>query len=364
MNKPSINILYIEDDEDHAILFMEMLSSIDQFPHSVTHVESLTAGINALSGDDFNVAILDLGLSESHGLDTLRKFIEHCPHIPVIVLTTNADLQLSVDAIKTGAQDFLIKGEFAPNMIARSVRYAIERFDILNELAQKNESLNTFAAAASHDLKTPLRNIMMIIDLFRSDYADNISTSGNMELLKIQTAVKRLYSLIDSLMEFTKSETKLSAPALFPMNICIEGAIALLASDIKETQAQISVEDNLPQVFGDHGLLLRVFQNLIGNAIKYVEGKPPQIRIGMKEQPEYPNEFIFYVADNGIGIKEQYFERIFEPLKRLHTQQEYPGSGIGLAVCKRIIIAHGGQIWVESNPEVGSTFYFTLPKTE
>lgn len=359
MAAQAIRILYLEDDEDHAILFMEMLSAIESLTPVVTHKKTLQAGIEALGRQEFDAVILDLGLPESRGLETLSRFLQHGAYLPVIVLTTSDDLQLSVDAIKAGAQDFLVKSDISANAIARSLRYAIERFGILNELAEKNENLNTFATAASHDLKTPLRNIALTIDFFRADHGDELTPDGYTALDKIQSSVSRLHCLVDSLMEFTKAGAKLPASGLFPIKTAVEEAITLQAREIETSRARITTDENFPEVHGNHRLLVRVFQNLIDNAVKYAGAKPPEIHIGAKETA---GEFVFNVTDKGIGLEEQYFEKIFEPLKRLHNQQKYPGSGIGLAVCKRIVMSHGGRIWVESKPGRGSTFYFTLPK--
>lgn len=359
MTAEAIRILYIEDDEDHAILFMEMLSAIDSVSPVVTHKNSLKAGIEALSRQEFDAVILDLGLPESRGLETLSRFLQYGSYLPVIVLTTTDDLQLSVEAIKAGAQDFLVKSEISANAIARSLRYAIERFGILNELAEKNENLNTFATAASHDLKTPLRNISLTIDFFRSDHGEELTSDAHEALEKIQSSVSRLHSLVDSLMEFTKAGMKLSASGFFPIKAAVEEAIKLQMKEIEQSRAQITLDENFPEVHGNYRLLVRVFQNLIDNAIKYAGNKSPEIYIGVKETL---GEFVLNVTDKGIGLEEQYFEKIFEPLKRLHNQQKYPGSGIGLAVCKRIVTSHGGRIWVESSPGQGSTFYFALPK--
>ncbi len=359
MARQKLDILYIEDDEDHMILFMDVLSAIDSFSPAVTHKENLASGIQALADRDYDLVILDLGLAESQGLDTLSRFIVHCPKIPIVVLTTNEDIQLSINAIKTGAQDFLVKGDISPNTLARALRYAVERFEILDELEEKNQSLNTFAIAASHDLKTPLRNILLVIDFFRTDYAEWLPPEGMDSLDKIQSAGARLFSLIDSLMEFMKAETRLVNSGPVSIELCVQETLSLMNHIIEQTQAEISVDPDLPQATGSEGLLIRVFQNLVGNAIKYIKGRTPKIHIGAKDEP---HEIVIHVADNGIGIDPQYYERIFEPLKRLHTQQEYPGSGIGLAVCKRIVTAHGGRIWVESKPGEGSTFYFSLPK--
>lgn len=343
------------------ILFMDVLSAVDSFTYTIVHKENLTTGIEEALSRHFDVVILDLGLSESHGLETLSRFIAHCPSVPIVVLTTNEDMQLSVQAIKAGAQDFLVKGDITPNTLARALRYSIERFEVLNELEEKNKSLNTFAIAASHDLKTPLRNILMTIDFFRSDFGDKLPAEGLESLDRIRVAGTRLHGLIDSLMEFMKAETRLVNAGPVSLELCAQEAQSLLSLAIEQARAEVSVDAGLPYVYGNEGLLIRVFQNLIGNAVKYIKGRAPQIRIGAKEEA---NEVVVCVKDNGIGIAPQYHERIFEPLKRLHTQQEYPGSGIGLAICKRIVSAHGGRIWVESKPGEGSTFYFSLPKAQ
>lgn len=360
MTTEATRILYIEDDEDHAILFMEMLSAIDSISPIVTHKKNLKTGIEALGRQEFDVVILDLGLPESRGLETLSRFLQYGSHLPVVVLTTTDDLKLSVDAIKAGAQDFLVKSEISANMIARSLRYSIERFGILNELAEKNENLNTFATAASHDLKTPLRNISLTIDFFRADHGDELTSGAHETLEKIQSSVSRLHCLVDSLMEFAKAGSRpLAASGFFSIKTSVEEAVILLASEIENRHARITLDENFPEVQGNYRLIVRVFQNLIDNAIKYSGGKTPEVHVGVKETP---GEFVFSVCDKGIGVEEQYFEKIFEPLKRLHSQQKYPGSGIGLAVCKRIVTSHGGRIWMESTPGRGSTFYFTLPK--
>jgi two-component system, sensor histidine kinase and response regulator len=359
MVERKLDILYIEDDEDHMILFMDVLSSIDSFAYTVVHRENLAAGIEEALSRHFDVAILDLGLPESHGLETLSRFISHCSSLPIVVLTTNEDMQLSVQAIKAGAQDFLVKGDIAPNTLARALRYSIERFEILNELEEKNKSLNTFAIAASHDLKTPLRNILLTIDFFRSDFGDSLSPEGVESLDRIRDAGTRLHGLIDSLMEFMKAETRAVDAVPVSLELCAREALSLLSLAIEQTRAEVIVEANQPRAVANEGLLIRVYQNLIGNALKYVKGRTPRILVSAKEDA---NEVVACVRDNGIGIAPQYHERIFEPLKRLHTQQEYPGSGIGLAICKRIVAAQGGRIWVESKPGEGSSFYFSLPK--
>ena len=359
MEKNQINILYIEDDEDHAMLFMDVLSSITHFLYKIIHKKNLTDGIKALRQQDFSLVILDLGLPESSGLETLLKMISHCTHIPIIVLTSNNDFQLGIEAIKSGAADFLTKEEVSMNSVARVILHSMERFEILNELEQKNESLNTFVLAASHDVKKPLYEILKTIDSVVVKYKDKLPEELKLALVKIRFSTSNVSNLINSLLEFSKAEARLPASGHFPASRCVSEALEICDLDAQTAHAKISVQEELPRISGNADLLIQVFHNLINNALKYVDGRPPEIFVGCAEDE---TEFVFHIKDNGIGIDEQYFSEVFEPLRRLKTPKRYPGHGIGLSICKRIIASHGGRIWLESSLGEGSTFYFSLPK--
>jgi light-regulated signal transduction histidine kinase (bacteriophytochrome) len=163
--------------------------------------------------------------------------------------------------------------------------------------------------------------------------------------------------LIDDLLEFSRVTTRAKEPKPIDCEFLLNQALSDLELNIKENKATIS-HDPLPEVMADKIQLAQVFQNLVANAIKFHGEKAPKIHISAEKKA---SEWVFSVQDNGIGINPQYSEKIFEVFKRLHKRDEYPGTGIGLAVCKKIVDRHGGHIWVESEPGKGSTFYFTLP---
>ncbi len=228
------------------------------------------------------------------------------------------------------------------------------------ELARSNADLKQFAYVASHDLKEPLLSIAGFSKRLEKKYKDNLDEKADEYIDYIIDGVKRMEILIKDLLEYSQVET--NGKTLMPTNcsVALEKAIFNLQSAVEKSKAKVTY-DPLPTVSADTSQLSQLFQNLIGNAIKFRDRKPPEIHISAKQQGE---EWIFSVKDNGIGIAPGNFERIFTIFQRLHTGEEYEGTGMGLAICKKIVERHGGRIWIESEPEEGSTFYFTLPRRE
>lgn len=231
---------------------------------------------------------------------------------------------------------------------------------LLEDLKRSNEELERFAYVASHDLQEPLRTIASFTQLIERRYKGQLDEDADEFMDYIVEAAKRMKQQIEGLLEFSRVATKGHKFEEVNMNELLNRTINSLNTLIKECNANI-IYDNLPVIMGDSGQLQRVFQNLISNAIKFRKYEEPlkvHISANMNEKK---TEYIFRVSDNGIGIEEQYLDRIFIIFQRLHTIGEYKGTGIGLSIVKRIIERHGGRIWVESEFDKGSTFYFTLP---
>ncbi|WP_017319161.1 sensor histidine kinase [Mastigocladopsis repens] len=247
----------------------------------------------------------------------------------------------------------------------------------LNEyLKSSNQQLEQFAYVASHDLQEPLRAVTGYTQLLEVEYQDRFDDSAKKYMTEIVDGAKRMQHLIQDLLAYSRIGTRGKEFALTDCNAVLTQVLKNLQLAIAQSNAIIT-QDPLPNVLADKTQLLQLFQNLIGNAIKFRREEPPQIHIGVvrgtggvegeNTPPSSPtlhtlseNEVLFWIRDNGIGIKPQYLERIFEIFRRLHTRREFPGTGIGLAVCKKIVERHGGSIWAESEPGVGTTFYFTL----
>lgn len=227
-----------------------------------------------------------------------------------------------------------------------------------NELARSNEDLSQFAYAASHDLRSPLNTITQFTQLLERRYASQLGDGREM-LGYITSAAKRMSTLIEDLLSYAQVATGAThRPVPVDANLQVETAIENLRSVVSESGATI-IYGGLPVVSLDATSLVRIFQNLIGNAIRYRSANAPRIHIAAQEQNE---QWLFSCKDNGVGIAPEFQTQIFEPFKRLHGA-ERPGSGIGLAACKRIVERYKGRIWVESEENKGSTFFFTLPKT-
>lgn len=227
-----------------------------------------------------------------------------------------------------------------------------------NEALQRsNEELQQFAYVASHDLQEPLRAISGYVQLLQRNYKLLLDEKAHHYIAQAVDSAARLQALINDLLAYSRVGSRGRPFAACDCGEALRDALRDMETLIAETGAQIVV-DPLPIIEGDMPQLTSLFQNLIHNAIKYRGAHPPRVHIRVERQPE---SWLFSVQDNGIGIEPEYFERIFVIFQRLHTRREYPGTGIGLAVAKRIVERHGGRIWVESEFGAGSVFHFTIP---
>ncbi len=228
----------------------------------------------------------------------------------------------------------------------------------LADLERSNADLEQFAYVASHDLQEPLRMVSSFTQLLADRYHGKLDQDADEFIAFAVDGANRMQRLIDDLLSYARVGTKGKPPAPVPADLALDRALENLQAAIQENQVEIT-RDPLPTVTIDDVQLSQVFQNLIANAIKFRGERPPHISMGCETRGA---DWVFSVRDNGIGIDPQYFERIFVIFQRLHKREEYSGSGIGLAICKKIILRYGGRIWAESKPGEGSTFFFTLPK--
>lgn len=233
-----------------------------------------------------------------------------------------------------------------------------EQIELQNQqLENSNKELKQFAYIASHDLKEPLRMIGSYTSLLHRRYANKLDEGAQEFMGFITEATTRMNSLLDDLLTYSKVGTQELQKEPVKMGEIVEVAMANLQLKIKQKKAKINVS-SLPEVNVGRTQMGQLYQNLISNALKFSDKNSPEIWIDVQKNGK---AFIFSVQDNGIGIAEEHQKRIFEMFSRLHTRQEYEGTGIGLATCKKIVEQHGGKIWVESEQNKGSTFYFTIP---
>jgi light-regulated signal transduction histidine kinase (bacteriophytochrome) len=227
------------------------------------------------------------------------------------------------------------------------------------ELVRSNAELEQFAYVASHDLQEPLRMVAIYAQLLAKRYRGKLDADADEFIGYVVDGVHQMYQLINGLLAYSQVGSQADAFQSTDCNAAIGSALAKLQGTIKDNAAVIT-HGPLPTVMADALQLEMLFQNLISNGIKFHGEQPPQIHVSVDQKGD---EWVFSVRDNGIGIDPQYADRIFTIFERLHATKDYPGTGIGLAICKKIVERHGGRIWVESHLGTGATFYFTLPKT-
>src|SRR4030042_3490845 len=229
-----------------------------------------------------------------------------------------------------------------------------------DELTRSNKDLKEFAYVVSHDLKEPLQVIKGFLMLFEKRYKDKLDEKANEIIRFTVDGAERMQELIKDLLEYSQVGTKGKEFKPADCSLILNKAISNLKVSIEESGGVVT-HDTLPTVTADAIQLSRLFQNLIGNAIKFHGSEAPMVHISTERKGD---EWLFSVRDNGMGIDPKFADRIFTVFQRLNSSDEYPGTGIGLAICKKIVEHHGGRIWVESEPGKGATFYFTIPERQ
>jgi PAS domain S-box-containing protein len=256
------------------------------------------------------------------------------------------------------ARAIIIKDEQGNAIGARGIMTDMTaRKQAEEDLRRSNEELQQFAYVASHDLQEPLRMVTSYLQLVEDRYRDKIDDEGREFIGYAVDGATRMKALINDLLAHSRVQTNRERFVPVAMNDVLQRTLRNLSSKIEETHASITC-DNLPEVLGNASMLEQLLQNLLSNALKFKSEQPPAIHVGVQRKRR---EWVFCVQDNGIGIDPKYAERIFVIFQRLHSRSKYAGTGIGLAICKRVIERHRGRIWVESEKGKGATFYFSLP---
>ena len=320
----------------------------------------------------YQVVLADYNLPQWRGMEAVNVLRNENLDIPVILASGALGDVTAVECIKQGVTDYVLKDRLARLPMAvlsalQEKRLRDERQRAVDDLAKKveelarsNRELEQFAYVASHDLQEPLRMVAAYTQLLAERYKGKLDEPADKYIHYAVDGAKRMQTLVQDLLVFSRVGRLNSENRDTDCNVAVEIAIANLQVAIRESDTHIT-HDYLPVVLVNPTQLAQVFQNLIGNAIKFRGPKAPQIQITVEKQPD---EWLFSVTDNGIGIAPEYCQGIFVIFKRLHTRTEYPGNGIGLAICRKIIEQYGGRIWVTSQEGVGSTFKFTLPASE
>lgn len=384
MTDPIGDILLVDDRPDNLRLLLNILKDKGYKVRCVTN-GAMALRVSLRHPPD--LILLDIQMPEMNGYQVCEqlKAKPETREIPVIFLSVIEETKEKVHAFNLGGVDYITKPFQVKEVVARvenqlqilrlqnklkeqnirleqeiQERQAIEQqlLELNREMKRSNQELEQFAYVVSHDLQAPLGTIASFAQLLQNRYQDKLDGKALQFIERIITGSLRMQQLIDDLLQY--SRVGRMAQVFEPVNCeqVLSQALANLETQINETQALIT-HDSLPAIAGNSRGLLQLFQNLISNALKYhhTDISPRiHIRVSLKE-----DMWNFSIQDNGIGIETQHLERIFQIFQRLHSDKEYLGTGIGLAICKKIVELHGGKIWVESCPLQGSTFYFTIP---
>ncbi|MCT7978047.1 response regulator [Laspinema olomoucense] len=321
-----------------------------------------------------DVILLDIMMPDMDGYEVCQrlKADPKTQDIPVIFISALEDEWDKVKAFKSGGSDYITKPFQIEEVLARvkhhltiqHLQYQLKvqnaELQALNaQLVQSNKELEQFAHVASHDLQSPLQVIIGNADLLTWKYEQQLGPDGDRYLTNIMEASGRMTHLIQDLLTYSKLGIPQPEFEAIDCNFVLEEALANLSGEISKSGANIT-HAHLPTIRGDEIQLMQLFQNLMANAIKFrLPDVSPEIDISCNLNN--PEEWQFEIRDNGIGIDPEQGDRIFEAFYRLHSYNEYPGTGIGLTLCKKVVERHGGRLWFSSIKGEGTTFYFTFP---
>ena len=358
-NSNVYQILIVDDNAADRTLYKRYLKN------KTTTFEILEAGDGAtalkLSSQVLpSCLLLDYLLPDMTGLEFLAALQAQGLRIPTIMLTGNGDEAVAVNALKRGVHDYLMKSQVNADSLYRAISNAVEKDLLQRKLEEQQQEVEAFSRTAAHDLNAPLRKINAFASLVLKKSAGSLDDYAKDRINKIQDTASKMQELLNDLLTYAKvgrSATELEPVDLQQVLMQVE---ANLHTILDEQQAELKFAQ-LPLILGDKTGLIQLFQNLISNGLKYHSTQQARVTVSSVEND---NAWRIVVADNGIGIAEEFLQRIFAPFERLHTNSEYSGTGIGLATCKKVVEQHGGKIWAESELGRGSEFNILFPKLQ
>ncbi len=362
-----LRVLHVEDNELDAELVSEALRR-GGFSVSVVVVQEEAEFVEQLLSHHPEVVIADYNLPQWTGMEALDVLRRKGLDIPLILVSGALGDITAVECIKRGVTDYVLKDGLA--RLPEAIRRALQEKRVLRlrreaeedlarkveELARSNAELEQFAYVASHDLQEPLRMVAAYTQLLGERYRGKLDENADKFIGYASEGALRMQTLIQDLLAFSRIGRNGAALGHVDCDAVVEEVLLSLGPAMEETGAVVT-HTALPVVWADRSQMVQIFQNLIGNAIKF-RGEDPAISVQAEKADK---QWLFSVSDNGIGIAPECAENIFVVFQRLHARTEYPGNGIGLAICKKIVQRYGGKIWVEPRTGHGSIFKFTMP---
>jgi len=369
MTTEAIARLLIVDDE--VELKTALCRTLEMENYLTTGFTSARMALAHLAEHRYDILLTDLMMPEMDGITFLQAAQNIDRDLAAIMMTGHGTIDTAVKSLQSGALDYVLKPFRLDNLrpvLARALtirRLRAENRELqlrveerTRELEASNEELESFSYSVSHDLRAPLRAIDGYCDLFMKDYSRQIPPDGLDLLTNVCAGATRMHRLIDDLLHLARFSRQPLETHTVSMNELVQRALAAVQQQWRDHPARLEVEA-LPDCHGDSSLLEHVLTNLLSNAFKFTCGHDsPRIQVGSYKEGA---EQVYFVRDNGAGFDMKYADKLFGAFQRLHSQAQFPGTGIGLSIVRRIIRRHGGRVWAESRPQEQTTFYFSLP---
>jgi len=335
---------------------------------------SARAALHAMRERSFDLLLADLSMPEMDGIALLRAAREIDPDLVGVIMTGEGTIATAVEAMKGGALDYILKPfKLSAILPVLSRALSMRRLRIENaaldralreraaELETANKDLDSFAFSISHDLRAPLRSVQGFSGLLAEKYRNGMSTEAQEFLDDTRAAAGRMEQLIEDLLSFSRLGRQPLSKRRTKLLEIVQAVLRELPRIAEGRHVELSVGD-LPEVDADPSLIRQVFSNLLSNAFKFTaQQQRPLIEVGCERES---GEQVFFVRDNGAGFDMRYATKLFGVFQRLHSEEQFPGTGVGLSLVQRIVHRHGGRIWAEAEPDKGATFRFTLGPSE
>ncbi len=357
-NRKPLTILLIDDDQVDRMNIQRAARSFNGST-TIEEAENIAAGLDLFKTRKFDCVLMDYHLPVLNGMEGIEEFRNIDTYVPIVMITGQGNEILAVDALQKGAQHYVPKDKVTAETLWNAINIAIENSSLKKKVEHQKEELESFGHILAHDLKAPIRTILGFQSKVRRAMNDNDLENATKYQDLIEKSVVHMNNLIDTLTEYSRVDHEEISFRSVSLEECAELAINNLNEMLRARDAQVSYTA-LPRADTHSPLIVQLLQNLISNGIKYCKNKAPIVHIEAEDADQH---WKILVKDNGIGIPQDRLKFIFAPFKRLHSQQEYDGTGLGLATCRKILQRCNGKIWCESQEGAGSTFIFTLPKS-